>query len=148
MPDHRYSHADYLKDVLEPALASRLVSRTCKVIRRICPDVGAIAFSGMSGALIAPIVALRLKKPLIMVRKDNDGSHSSLAVEGVVGSDTYIILDDQISTGATVRRIKKHIKKFDPDTKYLGTLCYSDYGDWQTRFSWPKMQLTKITLTR
>ena len=88
MTDHRYSHADYLKDVLEPALASRLASRTCKVIRRICPDVGAIAFSGMSGALIAPIVALRLKKPLIMVRKDNDESHSGRLVEGVIGSDT------------------------------------------------------------
>lgn len=50
----------------------------------------------MSGALIAPIVALRMNKPIIMVRKSSEKSHSSRIVEGYKAASKYVILDDLI----------------------------------------------------
>ena len=45
-------------------------------------ECDAIAFRGMSGALVGPMVALELGKEFIMVRKRNANSHSSYMVEG------------------------------------------------------------------
>jgi hypoxanthine phosphoribosyltransferase len=72
----------------------------------------AIAFTGLSGALIAPLVADKLKKPIIAVRKEKT-THSDCFVEGCFSGKKYIIVDDQISTGATIKSIKDKIKK-DP----------------------------------
>jgi phosphoribosylpyrophosphate synthetase len=58
----------------------------------------------MSGALIAPIVAHELNKPIVLVRKPKEDNHSGYPVEGVEFK-TYIIIDDFIETGATIRSI-------------------------------------------
>lgn len=67
--------------------------------------IDAIAFTGMSGALVAPRVASLLDLPMLMVRKAHDGSHSNYRVEGFVGSQCYVIVDDFVSSGATVEGI-------------------------------------------
>jgi adenine/guanine phosphoribosyltransferase-like PRPP-binding protein len=74
-----------------------------------------IAFRGMSGALIAPIVANRMNKELILVRKDTDsgsGSHADQLVEGNSGSKRYVILDDFISSGLTTKEIVSSVNHF------------------------------------
>lgn len=70
-----------------------------------------IAFTGMSGAIIAPEVAGRLNKEVILVRKEKN-SHSPVMVEGNYDSQNYIILDDLIYTGNTVRFILSQIQNF------------------------------------
>ena len=88
--------------------------------------VEAIAFRGMSGALIASPVAVRLQKSLILVRKPNDGSHSSYKVESCkVEPKNYVILDDFVSSGKTANAIIKAIKLVAPKAKYLGVLQVS-----------------------
>lgn len=82
----------------------------------------AIAFTGMSGALIAPPVSLKLGKPFIMVRKPYVSGHSEWAVEGDYGAKSYIILDDFMATGETVKRIRKQIAAVMPSAKYGGML--------------------------
>lgn len=71
----------------------------------------AIAFRGMSGALIAPSVADLMDKQIILVRKteiDDHRSHSFEPVEGTVGVD-YFIIDDLTMSGRTVREIQTQI---------------------------------------
>lgn len=85
-------------------------------------EFDAIAFRGMSGALIAPVVASRLKKSLIMVRKPNDDSHSTHKVEGDSAARRYIILDDFCCNGDTQRAIREAITTFAPKAVCLGVL--------------------------
>ena len=85
-------------------------------------EFDAIAFRGMSGALLATPVALAMKKTLILVRHLDDPSHSEEMVEGDCTARTYVILDDFIASGDTVRAIKEAVADWAPQAKYLGTL--------------------------
>lgn len=84
-----------------------------------------VACRGVSGATMAAVVAYKLHKDLCIVRKPNDGSHSSYTVEGPTGR--YVIVDDFISTGATVKEIVKQITRVDPHAECLGVICYGKH---------------------
>lgn len=85
-------------------------------------DFDTIAFRGMSGALIAPILALNLQKELILVRKPDDDTHSWYKVEGNKSANRYVIVDDFESSGHTKRTIIEAVRGFAPDANYLGFL--------------------------
>jgi adenine/guanine phosphoribosyltransferase-like PRPP-binding protein len=90
-----------------------------KALKPLSDQFDSIAFSGMSGAIIAPLLANRLKKELILVRKkgDKDGDASGFTL-----AKSYVIVDDFIDTGDTTRRIRHQIKKWNPKAKCLGVL--------------------------
>lgn len=101
----------------------KLRSRSNCIIKRIKESnikFGAIAYRGHSGALVAPIVATALSKPLILIRKDGDDRHSCRTVEGSEAK-TYIIIDDFVYSGDTVQTIiqRLHYKKC------RGIFCYN-----------------------
>jgi len=85
-------------------------------------EFDSIAFRGMSGAVSAPIIALALKKNLILVRKPEDRTHSQYRVEGFNASRRYVIVDDFISTGETARAIRDSIYNFAHHAKCIGVL--------------------------
>jgi orotate phosphoribosyltransferase len=85
-----------------------------------------IAFTGMSGAVIAPVLAHILHKDLFIVRKDNDGSHSSASTEGPLSARRYVIVDDMISAGVTVRRIYKQVQHLNRGHVCVGILLYEN----------------------
>lgn len=88
-----------------------VIEDTINFLRDRADQFDAVAFCGMSGALVAPSVADALDKHLIMVRKKDDGSrHSSYAVEGEL-TGRYLILDDFISMGTTVKYMLTEIAK-------------------------------------
>lgn len=88
-------------------------------------DFESIAFRGMSGAVLASPIALALDKTLILVRK-GENTHSQYAVEGDLSGQKYIIVDDFISTGETVRTIIKEIFKACPRCQCIGILVLRD----------------------
>lgn len=97
------------------------------------PD--AIAFTGSSGAAIAFPLAARYKLPLIMIRKDGDQCHGASLECNYHGRITnYIIVDDFICTGATIRRIIAKIAKgarrrngYPPEC--IGIYQWNSYGE-------------------
>ena len=90
------------------------------------PKKLSIAFRGMSGAVVAPVLAYICDLGLIVVRKENDSSHSTRRVEGELAHD-YIIVDDFISAGYTVDAIINAISKVS-EVRCLGVMTYSrDY---------------------
>jgi orotate phosphoribosyltransferase len=89
---------------LVPAAVARL-----KAFRRKHP-FDALAFTGSSGAALAFPLSYLMKLPLIHVRK-SDKNHYGGSIEGTVSSKRYVIVDDFIASGTTVRRILKAIKK-------------------------------------
>ncbi len=113
MIDNSYVMSDYLFCIYDQQDYKDTVKRTTKVLRNLRKSVGgfdAIAFRGSSGAALAYPTSLRLCTALLHVRK-KDGSHSKYPVEGVMGLKSYVILDDFIDSGATVKAIVKAIRK-------------------------------------
>lgn len=61
---------------------------------------------GISGALVGAYLVSELKKPIVVIRKDHDNSHgSSVEQDTTIEGHSYIIVDDGISTGSTIRTI-------------------------------------------
>lgn len=71
--------------------------------------------TGMSGALVVPVLAYALRKRFAIVRKESDTqkqNHSDFKVEGQMRSgDRWLFVDDFISSGATYRRVYKAMQK-------------------------------------
>lgn len=95
----------YLSDLLTPQGLRRTIKQVVQRLRPLQHDFDTIAFRGSSGSLVAPAVALRLSKPLILVRRRGEDCHSYLPVEGNLATEHYAIIDDLVSTGGTVQSI-------------------------------------------
>lgn len=83
-------------------------------------DFDTMVGTGLSGALVIPVLAHALGKHWLIVRKDNDGSHSSVPVEGALG-ERWVFVDDFIATGATARRVRSKVLQLGPGGDYEGT---------------------------
>ena len=98
------THASYLRDVfLNPQGSVELVAQRLKGIQ-----YDTIVGCGVSGTILLFPLQARLGKHVAVIRKPNDGTHSMQNIEGTIGS-RYVIVDDQVSSGATVRYIKEQI---------------------------------------
>jgi orotate phosphoribosyltransferase len=98
----------WFKNVLHPDRREQTIQLAAEVLKD--HDFDTIAVSGVSGLLLGPILAYMLDKNLIVVRKDGDSSHSNYLIEGTCGRK-YVIIDDFMSTGATVSYIRQKIDK-------------------------------------
>lgn len=115
-----YSSVSYhLKRFIKPAQAKVIVKKCIKLLSKM--EFDAIAFRGLSGALIAPTIAMEMGKELIAVRKTK-GDHSTYMVEGDRAARTYVIVDDFIGTGSTVRTMLNQIKEYAPGAECIGVL--------------------------
>lgn len=95
--------ANWLRDsLIQPALMAKTIVRQLK---KINIKFDSIAVQGYSCTVISSAVAALMNKEIIVVRKKGEKRHSGAEVEGVVQGKKYIIIDDFVSTGATVRRI-------------------------------------------
>lgn len=73
-------------------------------------DFDTIVATGLSGTIFAGLLAQRLGKHLIIVRKADDAStHSSNRIEGILGK-RWLFVDDLISSGNTLRHVVKQVE--------------------------------------
>lgn len=83
-----------------------------------------IVGTGLSGTVYVSRVAPILRTKFAIVRKSDDQStHSCSRVEGNVGQE-YIIADDFMCTGRTVRRTIEQMFDYYPRSKFMGVWCY------------------------
>lgn len=87
----------------------KTVQRVAALIRKRKLIKLPIVVTGISGMSIGFPVAHKLGMKLAVVRKGRERSHASNCIEGYQPNKEYIILDDFIDTGATIRRIHKEI---------------------------------------
>lgn len=95
----------------------RYIAATVKALKNSGLEFRSIVCTGLSGMMIAPVVAERLGARLVIVRKDESSHGSDIETSGIIGS--YIILDDFIETGATLDRVIEKIN----DNGYLMGEC-------------------------
>lgn len=120
-------NTDYLESIYK---TPKFIDQVNKMVLRMKDfrknhKFDAIAFTGTSGAAMAYILSYKLKLPLICVRKD-DKNHFGQSIEGCISALTYVIVDDFISSGSTIIRIHKQIKKEMPEAKPVAVFLYSD----------------------
>jgi adenine/guanine phosphoribosyltransferase-like PRPP-binding protein len=115
----------YLRTAIEGDNLSHIIKNVTAEAKTLYRGFDAIAFRGISGALVAPAVAANLKKNLIIVRKSTTDTVSDYLVEGHRRKQRYIIIDDMISSGDTIRAIKRNIKRsLNPQNEHIATILW------------------------
>lgn len=110
---------DYLWEFFDHATRMKLLNTARRVLREV--EFDAVAFTGVSGALLGPMIADALDKELIVVRKmDREYSHSALRVEGALHVGSYIIADDFVATGQTLYRVYNAIADKATGIRFAG----------------------------
>ena len=128
---------DYLPCVFDPVEFRGAVNKAIGQLTEFRKDTpfDAIAFTGVSGAAMAFPLSFALGIPLLCVRKGGENSHSPYKVEGDYAARRYVIVDDFISTGNTMRRIQEDLENEIAGTPVLvgiylyRNMCYSDWTD-------------------
>jgi adenine/guanine phosphoribosyltransferase-like PRPP-binding protein len=93
-----------------------------------------IAVSGMSGVVVGAPAALRLHKPLVIVRKESDQNthHVGGTIIGYMQlHGRYVIVDDFVSSGRTHAFIRERIEReaqWLPENppEFVGYFSYAD----------------------
>ena len=116
-----WCHADYMH-ILDPDELRRCINNALQRLEGEHLNFDAVAFTGVSGALLAPPIAMTLNKTLLLIRKTKDSTHSPFQVEGDKGARRYLIVDDFVSSGATVCMIVEKVKDFAPGAVCVGVL--------------------------
>lgn len=119
--------AGHLSRLVPPEKMRATVELALKFLERYEYDT--LAFSGLSGFLLGPVLCYLTGKEMIAVRKPGDNTHSFYTVEGNKNAERYIIVDDFIGSGETVRRIENEVKNFAPEAICLGVLESFYLGD-------------------
>lgn len=97
----------YHRNIFNQENFARTVKRTVKeldFLKHQC-ELDAIVFRGVSGSAVAYPAAFFLGLNLIHIRKEDDDTHSRYAVEGLMGAEHVVIVDDFVSTGQTLKTI-------------------------------------------
>lgn len=98
------------------ALATQIVGWTADV------KFDTFVATGLSGLMIAPVVAEMLGKNLLAVRKPRESIHSNNRLQGTLG-ERWVFLDDFIGGGATFERVWDAVNGYD--TQFVGACLYS-----------------------
>lgn len=120
MSDYKES---YIGAALNPVTAPLLHKAFLAYIRSFRLRFDTVICRGTSGLLVAPIVAQKMKKELIVVRK-SDGNHSGKPLEGFNQPRKFIIVDDFICTGSTVNAMLEVMHQKHPTAKCVGIFCW------------------------
>lgn len=122
----------YLSYAFSPTNLPIIVNETVKFLRRQQnlknrQPFNAIVVRGVSGMLVGSPVAYRMKLPLVVVRK-SDGNHSGQSVEGFRYIENYVVIDDFVASGDTIREIREKVGIFtNRQAKMTGLVCYAGY---------------------
>lgn len=134
----QYVHADYLGYLIPTDKLRETVRAMSEALKPY--DFDALAFTGVSGMLIGPPIAMALDKSMLVVRKERSG-HSSLIVEGDLGARRYVFVDECIASGDTYRRVKEQIEEARCAAECIGALTYWNVMHGRTQLIIPKQKI-------
>jgi orotate phosphoribosyltransferase len=117
----------YLSSIFDPIRYAKTFRQSFRILRALKKDhpFDAIAVRGVSGMALGFALAHKLKVGVICVRKSETKAHSKLCVEGFVGAKRYVIVDDLVDNGETVKYIVREIKVEAPQAICVAGFFYS-----------------------
>jgi adenine/guanine phosphoribosyltransferase-like PRPP-binding protein len=114
--------ASHTCHVLNHKVRNKIIITAVTKLRKISSEFDSIACSGVSGLMVVPQISELLNKHIVIVRK-GEKCYSEFRTEGVAPF-RYIILDDLICSGNTIKHIKKVLKDEYPRSNCIGLYCY------------------------
>jgi len=114
--------ASHTCHVLNHKARNKIIIKAVCDLRKIADSFDSIACCGVSGLMVVPQIAELLNKNIVVVRK-GERCYSEFHTEGAAPF-RYIILDDLICSGGTVKYIKKTLKEEYPRSTCVGVYCY------------------------
>lgn len=118
------AHASYLKAIFLPEIRNVVIDEMCYMLRNKKKHFDSIACRGVSMLTIGSIMAHKLKKQIVVIRK-GENTHSKYSTEFNVEPKSYIIVDDLVSSGKTVDSVIESL----PNSKHYGTILYRNITD-------------------
>ena len=109
--------------VLNHKVRNKIIIKAVCDLRKVKDQFDSIACCGTSGLMVVPQIAELLNKHIVVVRKANDRSYSDFPMEGVTPF-RYVIVDDLICSGSTIKHIKNTIYEDSPKARCVGVYCY------------------------
>jgi orotate phosphoribosyltransferase len=109
--------------VLNHKIRNKIIIKAVCDLRKISDQFDSIACCGVSGLMVVPQIAELLNKNILLIRKKNEKCYSDFAIEGIKPF-RYIIIDDLICSGNTVRHIQRSIRNEYEKTICVGLYCY------------------------
>ena len=101
---------------------SIIVKAVCN-LRKISNEFDSIACCGVSGLVVVPQIAELLNKHIVIIRKPDEKCYSDFPMEGVTPF-RYVIVDDLICSGSTIKHIKNTIYEDCPKAQCIGAYFY------------------------
>lgn len=115
--------ASHTSVVLGHKNRNKIIIKAVCDLRKISNTFDSIACCGTSGLLVVPQIAEILDKHIVIVRKRSDKRYSVFNVEGVVPY-RYVIVDDLVCSGNTIKLIKNTIHDECPRSICVGAYFY------------------------
>lgn len=105
------AHALYLNTCFNIPTRNKTTEELVEYIQSSNLKFDSLVVTGISGLVIGSILSYKINKNLCVVRKSRK-THSLLKVEsGKDTIDSYLIIDDIMDSGKTVRSIIKELRK-------------------------------------
>jgi adenine/guanine phosphoribosyltransferase-like PRPP-binding protein len=109
--------------VLNHQARNKVIIKAVCDLRKIANEFDSIACCGVSGLVVVPQIAELLKKHIVLIRKPDEKCYSDFPMEGVTPF-RYVIVDDLVCSGSTIRHIKNTIHEDCPKAQCIGVYCY------------------------
>lgn len=114
---------DHTAALLNPKTRNKIIFDCINNLKKYNLDFDTIACCGTSGLLVVPQITEILEKNILVVRKKNEKRYSPFQYEGPVPNN-YLIIDDLICSGSTIKHILKTIKEDCPNSECIGVYCF------------------------
>jgi len=114
---------EHTTSLLNKNVRNKVIFDAIESLIKIEKQFDTIACCGTSGLLVVPQISEILKKNILVVRKRNEQRYSPFAYEGAV-PEKYIIIDDLICSGKTVKHIINTISEDCTRAKCLGVYVF------------------------
>ena len=114
--------ASHTCHVLNHKVRNKIIIKAVCDLRKIADSFDSIACCGVSGLMVVPQIAELLNKHILIVRKD-EKRYSEFRTEGVAPF-RYVVVDDLICSGTTIKNITNNIKEEYSRAKCIGVYCY------------------------
>lgn len=111
-PNEGFFHPGYEEAVFRPDKFKKLVKQMAEGLDRLknITPFQALAASGQSGFMLIGALSYEIGVPIITVRKTNEEATTMERVSGYLGADSYVIVDDLIGSGRTIKHIVDSIE--------------------------------------
>ena len=109
--------------VLNHKHRNKIIIKAVCDLRKIDDQFDSIACCGVSGLMVVPQIAELLNKNIVIVRKPDEKRYSNFFIEGV-SPFRYVIVDDLVCSGSTIKHIKNTIYEDCPKAQCVGVYCY------------------------